>query len=58
MCRIAFGNKDRIASTFGDKGVLSVALALEGTDHLRSVIVEAELSFFNFGNIIVIQKVM
>lgn len=53
MCRITFGYKYRFASSFRNEGILTIAFPLESACHLRSMIVETELSFLYFRNIIV-----
>ena len=58
MGGIAFCYEYRFASFFGNKGILSIAFALEGTYHFCAVIIQTELALLNFGDIIVIQKVM
>ena len=57
VCRVTFGNEYRVASTFGDERVLSVALALEGAYHLYAVVVQLVLAFVHFGDVVVQQQV-
>ncbi len=53
MCRVAFGDEYRVASAFGDEGVLAVALALEGSGHLYAVGVQLIFVFVHFCDVVV-----
>ena len=53
VCRVAFGDEYRVAAAFGDEGVLSVALALEGAGHFYAVVVELVFIFIYFRDVVV-----
>ena len=58
VCGVSFGDEYRVASSFGDEGILSVAFALEGSCHFYAVVVEFEFAFVHFGDVVVQQHVV
>ena len=53
MCRVAFGHEYRFASTFRYKGILAVALALEGSGHFHAVVVQLVFVLVHFCDVVI-----